>query len=100
MAGDAARFGSKVTIVDRNDRLLHREDDDVTDGPRSLFEDEGVNLVLNSEVQRVSGTSGQSVRISLLQDGVERTLEGSHLLVAAERIPNTKDLGWNSQAWK
>jgi hypothetical protein len=55
---------------------------------------------MNSEVQRVSGTSGQSVRISLLQDGVERTLQGSHLLVAAGAFRTRRILGWNSQAWK
>jgi pyruvate/2-oxoglutarate dehydrogenase complex dihydrolipoamide dehydrogenase (E3) component len=87
------RFGSKVTVVDRNPHLLHREDDDVTDGLQRLFEDEGIELFLNSKVQHVSGTSGQSVSISLLQDGNESTLEGSHLLVAAGRIPNTKDIG-------
>lgn len=87
------RFGSKVTIVDRNGRLLHREDEDITDGLRSLFEDEGIRLALNSNVQRVSGTSGQSVRLSLRRDGIEETIEGSHLLVTGARTPNTKDIG-------
>lgn len=87
------RFGGNVTVVDRNDRLLHREDPDVTDGLRSLFEDEGIHLALNSTVQRVSGTSGQSVCISLRRDGVEETIEGSHLLVTGKRAPNTKDIG-------
>ena len=87
------RFGSKVTVVDRNDRLLHREDEDVTDGLRSLFEDEGIDLALNSKVQRVTGISGQSVRLSLLRQGVEVTIEGSHLLVTGVRIPNTRDIG-------
>ena len=36
------RFGSKVSVIDRNDRLLHREDEDVSEGLRSLFEDEGI----------------------------------------------------------
>lgn len=87
------RFGSKVTVVDRNERLLHREDEDVAEGLRTLFEDEGIHLVLNAKVQRVSGKSGESVRVSILQGGAERTLEGSHLLVATGRIPNTKDIG-------
>lgn len=87
------RFGSKVTVVDRNDRLLHREDEDVTDGLQRLFEDEGIDLALNSRVQRVSGTSGQSVRLSLLRNDVEHIVEGSHLLVTGTRIPNTKDIG-------
>jgi pyruvate/2-oxoglutarate dehydrogenase complex dihydrolipoamide dehydrogenase (E3) component len=87
------RFGSKVTVVDRNDRLLHREDEDVTDGLRGLFEDEGIELALNSKVQRVSGTSGQSVRLSLFRNGVEETIEGSHLLITGKRVPNTRDIG-------
>jgi pyruvate/2-oxoglutarate dehydrogenase complex dihydrolipoamide dehydrogenase (E3) component len=87
------RFGSKVTVIDRNERLLHREDGDITDGLQTLFEDEGIDLLLDAKVRSVSGTSGQSVRLSLLQDGVERTLEGSHLLVAAGRVPNTADIG-------
>src|ERR1700728_2287715 len=87
------RFGSEVTVVDRNDRLLHREDDDVTEGIRKLCEDEGIHLVLNATVQRVSGESGQAVSLSLLQNGVEQTIEGSHLLVTGKRVPNTKDIG-------
>lgn len=87
------RFGSKVTIVDRNRGLLHREDADVTEGLQNLFREEGIDLFLNSKVQRVTGTSGSLVRLSLLQDGVTRTLEGTHLLVAAGRVPNTRDIG-------
>jgi pyruvate/2-oxoglutarate dehydrogenase complex dihydrolipoamide dehydrogenase (E3) component len=87
------RFGSQVTVVDRNDRLLHREDDDVTEGIQKLCEDEGIHLALNATVQRVSGESGQAVSLSLLQGGVGRTLEGSHLLVTGKRVPNTRDIG-------
>lgn len=87
------RFGSKVTVVDRNHRLLHREDNDVTDGLQNLFQEEGIDLSLNSKVQCVSGTSGLLVRVTLLQEGVTRTLEGSHVLVAAGRVPNTRDIG-------
>jgi len=87
------RFGSKVTIIDRNDRLMHREDDDVTEALRSLFEDEGVDIVLNARVKGVSGRSGKSVRIVIEQKGVEKILDGTHLLVAAGRAPNTDGLG-------
>ncbi|HEX4021207.1 MAG TPA: FAD-dependent oxidoreductase [Acidobacteriaceae bacterium] len=87
------RFGSKVTVVDRNERLLHREDSDVTDGLHTLFQDEGIDLVLNAKVQRVSGRSGEAVQVSFLEAGFERTLEGSHLLVAVGRIPNTENIG-------
>jgi pyruvate/2-oxoglutarate dehydrogenase complex dihydrolipoamide dehydrogenase (E3) component len=87
------RFGSKVTVIERNDRLMHREDDDVTEALQRLFEDEGIAIVLNARVTRIAGTSGQSVRMALAQDGEETTLEGSHLLVAAGRVPNTEGIG-------
>jgi pyruvate/2-oxoglutarate dehydrogenase complex dihydrolipoamide dehydrogenase (E3) component len=87
------RFGSKVTVVDRNARVIHREDDDITEGLQSLLQDEGVELVLDAKVRSVAGMSGKSVRITLEQHAKERSLEGSHLLVAAGRVPNTKDIG-------
>jgi pyruvate/2-oxoglutarate dehydrogenase complex dihydrolipoamide dehydrogenase (E3) component len=87
------RFGSKVTMIDRNDRLMHREDDDVTEALQKLFQDEGIDLVLNATLKRVSGKSGQSVRMVIEQRGAEKTLEGSHLLVAAGRSPNTDGIG-------
>jgi pyruvate/2-oxoglutarate dehydrogenase complex dihydrolipoamide dehydrogenase (E3) component len=87
------RFGSKVTIIDRNDRLMHREDDDVTEALQNLFEDEGIEIVLNATLKSISGKSGQSVRIVVEQRGVQKTMEGSHLLVAAGRSPNTDGIG-------
>ena len=87
------RFGSKVTVIDRNDRLMHREDEDVTEALQNLFENEGIDIVLNATVKRISGKSGQSVRIVIEQRGAEKTLEGSHLLVAAGRSPNTDGIG-------
>jgi pyruvate/2-oxoglutarate dehydrogenase complex dihydrolipoamide dehydrogenase (E3) component len=87
------RFGSKVTVIDRNDRLMHREDDDVTEALQDIFEDEGIDIVLNAKVKRISGKSGQSVSVVIEQRGAEKTLEGSHLLVAAGRSPNTEGIG-------
>jgi pyruvate/2-oxoglutarate dehydrogenase complex dihydrolipoamide dehydrogenase (E3) component len=87
------RFGSKVTIVDRNHRVIHHEDDDVTEGLQTLLADEGVEFALNARVKSVSGVSGQSVRLALEQNGVEKMLEGTHLLVTGARVPNTKNIG-------
>jgi pyruvate/2-oxoglutarate dehydrogenase complex dihydrolipoamide dehydrogenase (E3) component len=87
------RFGSKVSLIDRNDRLLHREDDDVTEALQQLFEDEGIDLVLNARIKSVSGKSGQSVKIVIEQDGKQIHLQGSHLLVATGRAPNTGGIG-------
>jgi pyruvate/2-oxoglutarate dehydrogenase complex dihydrolipoamide dehydrogenase (E3) component len=87
------RFGSKVSVIDRNYRLLHREDDDVTEALGTLFEDEGIELILNTRIKRISGKSGQSVRVVTEQNGTEKTFEGTDLLVAAGRVPNTAGLG-------
>ena len=80
-------------MIERNDRLLHREDPDVTEALRSLFADEGIDTLLNARIKRVSGKSGQSVSIVIEQNGTEKTMEGSHVLVAAGRTPNTEGLG-------
>jgi pyruvate/2-oxoglutarate dehydrogenase complex dihydrolipoamide dehydrogenase (E3) component len=87
------RFGSKVSLIDRNDRLIHREDDDVTEALQQLFEDEGIDLVLNARIKSVSGKSGQSAKIVIERDGKQIHLEGSHLLVATGRAPNTGGIG-------
>jgi pyruvate/2-oxoglutarate dehydrogenase complex dihydrolipoamide dehydrogenase (E3) component len=90
------RFGSKVTVIDRNGRLMIREDGDVCDALRSLLEDEGIDILLDARIKRVSGVSGESVSIIVEQNGVEKTLKGSQLLVATGRIPNAEGLGLES----
>ena len=87
------RFGSKESVIERNDRLVHREDEDVTDALRSLLKDEGIDIVLNARVKEISGKSGKSAKIVIEQKGVSKTLEGTHLLVAAGRTPNTEGIG-------
>jgi pyruvate/2-oxoglutarate dehydrogenase complex dihydrolipoamide dehydrogenase (E3) component len=87
------RFGSKVSLIERNERLVFREDEDVSEGLRGLFLDEGIEIFLNAETKRVSGKSGETVKIVIEQNGVERTLQGSHLLVATGRKPNTEGIG-------
>jgi pyruvate/2-oxoglutarate dehydrogenase complex dihydrolipoamide dehydrogenase (E3) component/cytochrome b561 len=87
------RFGSRVTIIERNDRLAHREDEDVCQALHDLFRDEGIEFVMSSKVTRVEGKSGQSVKLQLVQGGSERVLEGTHVLVATGRTPNTSGIG-------
>jgi pyruvate/2-oxoglutarate dehydrogenase complex dihydrolipoamide dehydrogenase (E3) component len=86
------RFGSRVTIVERGARLLEREDPDVSDAIRELLTDEGVEVLLQSEVLGVTGTSGRRVALRVRSGGTERTVEGSDILVAAGRTPNTDRL--------
>ena len=89
------RFGSKVTVLGHASRLLPGEDEDVSDALHRLFENEGVDLVLNAKTKRISGKSGEGVRVLLEKNGngAQKTLDGSHLLVATGRIPNTQGIG-------
>jgi pyruvate/2-oxoglutarate dehydrogenase complex dihydrolipoamide dehydrogenase (E3) component len=87
------RFGSRVTIIERNPRLIHREDKDVSDGMHELFKDEGIDVMTDANVTRVEGKSGQSVKLYINRKGSEVVIEGSDLLVAAGRTPNTKGIG-------
>jgi len=86
------RFGSRVTIVQRGPRLLEREDPDVADALRELLTDEGVEVLLQSELLRVTGHSGTGVTLRVRSGATERTLEASDILVATGRTPNTDRL--------
>ncbi len=87
------RFGSRVTVIDRNARLLRREDEDIREALRKLFKEEGIELVLSAGVESISGKSGQSVEINIQQGGARKTLQGTHLLMATGRTPNTDGIG-------
>ena len=87
------RFGSRVSLIGRRERLIPQEDEDVGQALRSLLEDEGIEILLKARIRRVSGQSGDSVSITIDHDGAEKVVEGSHLLVAMGRIPNTERLG-------
>jgi pyruvate/2-oxoglutarate dehydrogenase complex dihydrolipoamide dehydrogenase (E3) component len=87
------RFGSRVTIVERNMRLAHREDQDVTEMLHELCRDEGIEVVTSARVTSVEGKSGESVTLHAVQAGSEIKVEGTHLLVAAGRTPNTEGIG-------
>lgn len=87
------RFGSNVTIIERNDRLAHREDCDVSEALQQVFKEEGIHFIFNAQVVRVEGVSGQTVRLHLSQGQSTETIEGTHLLVATGRAPNTSGIG-------
>ena len=86
------RFGSRVTIIQRGPRLLEREDPDVADALLELMKDEGVEVLLQSEVLSVTGRSGSGVALRVGSEGKERPLEASDILVAVGRTPNTDRL--------
>ena len=86
------RFGSRVTIVQHGKQLLQREDPDVADAILELMKDEGVDVLLQSELLNVTGRSGESVQLEVRSGTSERTLSASDILVATGRTPNTDRL--------
>jgi len=87
------RLGSQVALIEHGEQLVNREDDDVHEVLCDLLRDEGIDLLLDTNVNSVTGKSGEGVQIALTQKGAQKTLQGSHILVATGRIPNTKGIG-------
>jgi pyruvate/2-oxoglutarate dehydrogenase complex dihydrolipoamide dehydrogenase (E3) component len=88
-----ARFGSRVTVLERGPQLLSREDRDVADAALEALRLDGVDVRLNVKIAQVEGSSGDSVRVALATSAGTSLLEGSDILVAAGRIPNTQNIG-------
>jgi pyruvate/2-oxoglutarate dehydrogenase complex dihydrolipoamide dehydrogenase (E3) component len=86
------RFGSEVTIIQRSGRLVSREDPDISDAIRQILEGEGIQVLTLAQVNQVEKRGGQVV-LKMSVNGELRELQGSHLLVATGRVPNTDDLG-------
>lgn len=86
------RFGSRVTIVQRGSKLLDREDADVSAALSQLMADEGIEVLLNTELLQVAGHSGDHLRLELRLAGNARSIEATDLLVATGRTPNTDRL--------
>jgi pyruvate/2-oxoglutarate dehydrogenase complex dihydrolipoamide dehydrogenase (E3) component len=87
------RFGSPVTIIQRGPRLADFEDPDVSAEVRGIMEAEGIEVLLSAEVEQVEGRSGEQVRARVRTPEGERTIEGTDLLVAVGRTPNTRGIG-------
>jgi pyruvate/2-oxoglutarate dehydrogenase complex dihydrolipoamide dehydrogenase (E3) component len=90
------RFGSEVTIVQRGPQLLSREDADVAGAVAGLLREDGVEVLLETRTERVGQTARGRIELAVRTPQGERELEGSHLLVAAGRTPNTDSLGLNA----
>jgi pyruvate/2-oxoglutarate dehydrogenase complex dihydrolipoamide dehydrogenase (E3) component len=86
------RFGSKVTIIQRSPQLLTHEDRDIAEEVASILEEDGIAIELNSEVRKVEEKDGRGTLVTAEKNGENIVIEGSHLLVAAGRRPNTDKL--------
>jgi pyruvate/2-oxoglutarate dehydrogenase complex dihydrolipoamide dehydrogenase (E3) component len=85
------RFGSRVTIVQRGHQLLPLEDEDVAAAVLEVLREDGIDVLLDTQAVRAAG-SAAGVRLTVRTPAGERDLEGSHLLRAAGRVPNTDRL--------
>jgi pyruvate/2-oxoglutarate dehydrogenase complex dihydrolipoamide dehydrogenase (E3) component len=84
------RFGARVTVIQRGPHLLDREDPEISEIVEAALRGEGIDVVTGAGAKAVRALPGGAVAVEL-ED--ERTIAGSHLLVAVGRRPNTDDLG-------
>ena len=87
------RFGSRVTVIEQREQLVGSEDADVGAAVLELFRDEGIAVHLRTRVQSVEGKSGAAVRVLTESPDGEDAIEGTDLLVAVGRTPNTEGIG-------
>ena len=82
------RFGSRVTVIHKGKQLLDHEDEDVAEEVKKILTDDGIEVLLNATTTRASN----AVELQVETQGGSRSVKGSHLLVAAGRVPNTEAL--------
>jgi pyruvate/2-oxoglutarate dehydrogenase complex dihydrolipoamide dehydrogenase (E3) component len=87
------RFGAQVTANEHGDQLASREDPDVGAALLELFNDEGIDVLLGTTISQVAGRSGEKVRVHAKDRKGDRVIEGTDLLIATGRMPNTADIG-------
>ena len=86
------RFGSRVTVVQSAGQLLNREDPDIAEEVARILQQDGVEILLNANANRVSQSSDGSIQLEVQQQGRSTVIAGSHLLVATGRTPNSDTL--------
>jgi pyruvate/2-oxoglutarate dehydrogenase complex dihydrolipoamide dehydrogenase (E3) component len=90
------RFGSAVTVIERGSQIAAAEDADVAQALLDNFVSEGIEVLLETRVREVQGLSGQKVRVVAEKSGGRQAIEGTDLLVATGRTPNTQGIGLES----
>jgi pyruvate/2-oxoglutarate dehydrogenase complex dihydrolipoamide dehydrogenase (E3) component len=86
------RFGSRVTVIHNAGQILAREDPEITAELHRALASEDIRFILNARTMRVENENNR-VKLSLESPDGSSVVTGSHLLVAAGRVPNTDDLG-------
>lgn len=86
------RFGSAVTVIQRSGQLLGREDSDIAEAVKSILEEDGLEILLNTNPVSVSKSDTGSISLEVSTGETTKTLSASHILAAAGRNPNTDSL--------
>jgi pyruvate/2-oxoglutarate dehydrogenase complex dihydrolipoamide dehydrogenase (E3) component len=93
MAQAYRRFGSRVTVIEPGTQIMAREDADVSEEMSRILRHEAIDILTNAAPSSVKGVSGEAVTVTVRSGSGERTIDGSHLLVAVGRIANTAGIG-------
>jgi pyruvate/2-oxoglutarate dehydrogenase complex dihydrolipoamide dehydrogenase (E3) component len=86
------RYGSQVTIIERGEQLLAREDSDVAEEVCKILREDGIDVRLKTGTSRVETNEQGEIQLTISRNGGEATVKGSHLLIATGRRPNTDHL--------
>ncbi len=87
------RFGSAVTVIETGPQLMRREDADVAQEISRICTQEGIRVLLGAEILNAHGRSGDKVSVTVRTGTGEQKIDGSDILVAAGRVPNTAGIG-------
>ena len=90
------RFGSQVTVINRGDRLLSREDPDISEAVRDVLQEEGLEILFQSSIEEIKKLSENEYSFTIIQVGQKKEIIGSHLLIAIGREPNSDMLNLNA----
>ena len=86
------RFGSEVTIIEGGPQLMGREDADIAQAAQDILEKEGIEIITGAFVKKLAQAAPQDIEVFYEQDGEMRSVNGTHLLIAVGRLPNSDKL--------
>ena len=87
------RFGSRVTVIETGAQVMAREDPDVVNEVHRILREEGIQFLFQAQTLNVQGRSGEGVSLTVRTASGEQKIEGSDILAAAGRVPNTAGIG-------
>lgn len=87
------RFGADVTLLEKGDRLMPHEDEDVCEVMTGIFEEDGIKVLTNTKVVRFESYGTERIRVTVEGPGLQKTYNCSHVLIATGRKPQTDQLG-------